>query len=127
MQGNRLLRSTDRAWLWSKRAAARCALFVFGLGALLGFGLVAVNLGLEALAWLKTGTWKSARPIAEAWPITAEYATRIEWIGLRRTCLWTTAQSVTWAYLAFGLLCFLIYGVFIEIRDRLDRRWQQQS
>jgi hypothetical protein len=126
MQPNRLLRAIDKAWLWVKRLAAKCALLVFGLGAIFGFGVVAVELGLEGLDWLKTGNWQSAKPIAEAWPALADFAARIEWIGARRVGLWMTAQPVTWAYLAFGLTCFVIYGLFLEVRDRLDKRWHER-
>jgi hypothetical protein len=66
----------DVAWLWAKRLAIKCAISGFALAAIFSFGVVAVQLGAEALNWLRTGIRGSAKTIAEVWPATA-YQERI--------------------------------------------------
>ena len=84
--------------------------------------LVAVQLGEEALNWLKTGIWGSANTIAEVWPATADYVAGIEWAGVQHICMWVIVPSVIWAYIAFGVICFVICGLFVEVHDSLEQR-----
>jgi hypothetical protein len=112
MRWNPLRWNIGDTWLGIKRPAAKCTKLVFALAALLSFGVVAVQFGADALSWLKTGTWGSAKTIAEVWPAIANFVAGIEWIGVKRIGLWVIARSVVWAYIALGLVCFTI-GVLL--------------
>jgi hypothetical protein len=123
MHWNPLRWDIDAAWLALKRLAAKSLMIIFGLAALLSFGAVAVQFGAEGINWLKTGTWESAKTIADTWPNTANSVAGIKWIGLQRIGLWVIAQSVLWAYVALGVTCFTISTFFSEIEDNLQQRW----
>ena len=122
MRGHSLRWNINDTWLWVKRFAAKCAIFVFGLAAILAFGVVAVQFGADTLNWLKTGTWGSVKTIGGVWPAMAHFVAAIEWVGVQRIGLWVMAQSVVWAYLALGFICFVICGFYMEVHDSLEQR-----
>ena len=115
------MRKIDDMLLAVKRLAATCAIVIFGLSAILGFGIALVQFAAEVLSWTKTGTW-GAKTVADMWPFIAGCIAAIEWGSLQRIGLWVIAQSVVWAYLGLGVLCFVICGVFMEVYDSLEQR-----
>lgn len=112
-------------WVAVKRLAAKCAIVVFGLSAILWFAVAAVQLGAEALSW-KAGTWGSAKTIAVVWPAIAGYVDAIELGDIQRIGLWLMVQPVMWAYLALSFVFFAICGIFMELHDSSEqrRRWR---
>jgi hypothetical protein len=122
--GSNRLSWIDDAWLWVKRLALQWAIWGFVLSTILSFSVVAVQLGADALNWLKTGTWGNARTIADVWPAMADYVAALKWVGVQRIGLWIIAKSVVWAYLAFGVVSFVICGFFVEVHDSFEQRWR---
>jgi hypothetical protein len=112
----------DDMWLGVKRLAAKAAIWAFALSTILAVGVVAIQFGADALNRLQTGTWGSAKTVAEVWPSMADSVAAIKWVGVQRIGLWVIAQSVVWAYLALGMVCFAICGFFMEVHDSLEQR-----
>ena len=114
----------DVTWLWLKRFAANCGSYVLGFAMILVFGVAAIQIGADALHWLKEGTWGTGRTIAEVWPSAAGYVTAIEWVGIQRMAAWVVGQEMTWAYVALGLVCLWVFMFLSEVREYLDAEWE---
>lgn len=108
--------------LAAKRLAAKCAIVVFGLSAILGFVVALAQFVAQVLISTKMGTLDGAKTVADAWPLIASYVAAMEWGSLQRIGLWVIAQSVVWTCLGFGVLCFTICGLFMEVYDSLEQR-----
>jgi hypothetical protein len=115
-------RKIDYTLLAVKRLAATFAIVVFGLSAILGFGVALVEFVAEALNSTKAGTLGGPKTVADMWPFISAYVAAIEWGSLQRIGLWVITQSVVWAYLGLGVLCFAICGLFMEVYDSLEQR-----
>jgi len=114
-------RAIDDTLLAVKRLAAKCAIVVFGLWAILGFVVALAHFVAQA------GTLDGTKTVADAWPLIASYVVAMEWGSLQRIGLWVIAQSVVWTCLGFGVLCLTICGLFMEVYDSLEQRqrWRQ--
>jgi hypothetical protein len=112
--------SSDDNWRWFSRVAAYFAAYAFGSVAILAFGMAVFQIGANALHWFNTGTWGSTEIIAEAWPSAAAYVKTIDWIRMRDIGLRMIAQSVSFAYLALGVICLLICSLFMQLSERLE-------
>ena len=123
MDPQSLLHKLEDLWLGAKIAAAKWVAAIFALAAILAFGVVAFKLGGNALDWLKSGIFTpDSETIAEAFPATADMLRGLNWMSAQRACQWAINQSVLWGYVALGVLCLVICGLFLELADRLHAR-----
>lgn len=116
----------SEAELAAKSFLAKWVSLGFALTALLSFGVVAVQLGTQAIGWLKTGAWQNSKTIAEAFPDIASYVASIQWVGVYHMAAWVIGVSVLWFYVALGVVFFAIFGLMIEVHEDLERRRERQ-
>jgi len=115
-------RTIDDTLLAAKRLAAKCAIVVVGLSAILGFVVALAQFVAQVLISTNMGTLDGAKTVADTWPLIASHVAAMEWGSLQRIGLWVIAQSVGWTCLGFGVLCFTICGLFMEVYDSLEQR-----
>jgi choline-glycine betaine transporter len=71
-----LFRKLDELWLGTKILAAQWIALAFALAAVLAFGTIAFDVGVEGLRWLQTDSWTSSKTIAEAFSACGRFRTR---------------------------------------------------
>jgi hypothetical protein len=82
--------------------------------------MAVLEIGAEALHWLKTGTWQGIETIRETWPSAAAYVKTTEWIFMKDIGLWVIAKSVSFAYLGLGDCVSSDLLFFMQLCERME-------